>query len=85
MYIELLSDHRNPIFAVDTTEVSCAFQREDHSISVVMEDWLYEYILSEMLLQREWGWGAEGALTHPEFWASEKRTEREIWTNLRMT
>ena len=43
------------------------------------------YILSEMLLQREWGWGAEGALTHPEFWASEKRTEREIWTNLRMT
>ena len=52
--------------------------------TVVMEDWLCEYILSEMLLQREWGWGAEGALTHPEFWASEKRTEREIWTNLRI-
>ena len=42
MYIELLSDHRNPIFAVNTTEMSFAFQREDHLISVVMEDCLYE-------------------------------------------
>ena len=42
MYIELLSDHRNPIFAVNTTEMSVAFQREDHSISVVIDDWLYE-------------------------------------------
>ena len=30
-------------------------------------------------------WRAEGALAHPEFGVPEKRTEREIWINLRMT